>query len=143
MAERRSSRTIGHDDHYDDELAESADDELADRDAGLTAAQAAQAALAAAPTTCGPTRLAPRSATEAAGHVGDPPTRIARSPAQHVEGCHGVQTTGPHQVPDRALDDDPVVQGVLQLAGDDAVLLGRERRGENLRDGAAVGRSGR
>ena len=50
MAERRSARTIGHDDDYDDELADdeladSADDELADRDAGLTAAQAAQAAL--------------------------------------------------------------------------------------------------
>jgi hypothetical protein len=50
VAQRRSARTIGHDDDYDDELADdeladSADDELADRDAGLTAAQAAQAAL--------------------------------------------------------------------------------------------------
>jgi len=50
MAERRSARTIRHDDDYDDELpgdelAASADDEFADRDAGLTAAQAARAAL--------------------------------------------------------------------------------------------------
>jgi hypothetical protein len=50
MADRRRARTIGHDDDYDDELADheltdSADDELAARDAGLTAAQAAQAAL--------------------------------------------------------------------------------------------------
>jgi hypothetical protein len=37
MADRRRARTIGHDDDYDDELAA--------RDAGLTAAQAAQAAL--------------------------------------------------------------------------------------------------
>ena len=41
MAERRRARTIRHDDDYEDELAA---DELADRDAGLTAAQAAQAA---------------------------------------------------------------------------------------------------
>ena len=41
MAERRSARTIRH----DDELAGSVDDEFAGRDAGLTAAQAAQAAL--------------------------------------------------------------------------------------------------
>jgi hypothetical protein len=50
MAERRSVRTTRHDDDYDDELAadelaDSADDEFADRDAGLTAAQAARAAL--------------------------------------------------------------------------------------------------
>ena len=49
MAGRRSVRTIGHDDDYDDEpaddeLADSADDEFADRDAGLTAAQTARAA---------------------------------------------------------------------------------------------------
>ena len=49
MAERRSARTTRHDDDYDDELAadelaDSADDEFADRDAGLTAAQAARAA---------------------------------------------------------------------------------------------------
>ena len=37
MADRRRARTIGHDDDYDDEPAA--------RDAGLTAAQAAQAAL--------------------------------------------------------------------------------------------------
>jgi gas vesicle protein GvpO len=50
MAERRSARTIRHDDDYDDELAGdefagSADDEFADPYAGLTAVQAAQAAL--------------------------------------------------------------------------------------------------
>ena len=50
MAERRSVRTTRHDDDYEDELAadelaDSADDEFADRDAGLTAAQAARAAL--------------------------------------------------------------------------------------------------
>ena len=49
MAERRRARTTRHDDDYDDEFADdelagSAEDELADRDAGLTAAQAAQAA---------------------------------------------------------------------------------------------------
>jgi hypothetical protein len=49
MAERRSVRSTRHDDDYedefaDDELAGSADDELADRDAGLTAAHAARAA---------------------------------------------------------------------------------------------------
>ena len=37
MAERRSARTTRHDDDYEDELA--------DRDAGLTAAQAARTAL--------------------------------------------------------------------------------------------------
>ena len=50
MAERRSARTIRHHDDYadelaDDELAGSAEDELADRDAGLTVIQAAQAGL--------------------------------------------------------------------------------------------------
>src|SRR6059058_3337872 len=45
MTERRSARTIRHDDDYDDELADAADDQFADRDAGLTAAQAARAAL--------------------------------------------------------------------------------------------------
>ena len=45
MAERRSARTTRHDDDYDDELADSADDEFADPEAGLTAARAAQAAL--------------------------------------------------------------------------------------------------
>lgn len=48
MAERRGARTNRHD-HNDefagDELASSADDEFAGRDAGLTAAQAALAAL--------------------------------------------------------------------------------------------------
>lgn len=44
MAERRRARTTRHDDDYDDEFADRAEDELADRDAGLTAAQAAQAA---------------------------------------------------------------------------------------------------
>lgn len=49
MAERRRARTIRPDDHYDDELADdelagTAEDELADRDAVLTAAQAARAA---------------------------------------------------------------------------------------------------
>jgi hypothetical protein len=48
MAARRRARTIRHD--HDDELADDefagrAEDEFADRDAGLTAAQAAQAAL--------------------------------------------------------------------------------------------------
>ena len=43
MAGRRGARTIGRDDDYedelaDDELADSGDDEFADRDAGLTAA---------------------------------------------------------------------------------------------------------
>lgn len=50
MAERRRARTTRHDDDYEDELADdelagSADDEFADRDAGLTAAQAARTAL--------------------------------------------------------------------------------------------------
>ena len=48
MAERRSARTIRHDDDDElagDELAGRADDEFADHDADLTAAQAAQAAL--------------------------------------------------------------------------------------------------
>ena len=49
MAERRSARTTRHDDDDEDELAgdelaDSADDEFADRDAGLTAAQAARTA---------------------------------------------------------------------------------------------------
>ncbi len=49
MAERRRARSTRHDDDYDDGLADdelvgSADDELADRDAGLTAAHAAWAA---------------------------------------------------------------------------------------------------
>jgi Gas vesicle synthesis protein GvpO len=44
MAERRSARTTRHDDDYEDELADSTDDEFADRDAGLTAAQAARTA---------------------------------------------------------------------------------------------------
>jgi gas vesicle protein GvpO len=46
MAERRSARTTRHDDELAaDELADGADDEFADRDAGLTAAQAARTAL--------------------------------------------------------------------------------------------------
>lgn len=45
MASRHGARTTRHDDDYDDELADSTDDEFADRDAGLTAAQAARAAL--------------------------------------------------------------------------------------------------
>jgi Gas vesicle synthesis protein GvpO len=50
MAERRSARTIRHDDDYDDELpgdelADNADEEFSGRDAALTAAQAAQSAL--------------------------------------------------------------------------------------------------
>ena len=50
MAERRSARTTRHDDDYDDELADdelagSVDDEFADRDADLTAAQAAKAGM--------------------------------------------------------------------------------------------------
>ena len=49
MTQRRSARTIRHDDDYhaelaSDELAGRADDEFADHDADLTAAQAAQAA---------------------------------------------------------------------------------------------------
>ena len=49
MAKQRSVRAIRHADDYDDELAGEelaggADDEFADRDAGLTAAQAARAA---------------------------------------------------------------------------------------------------
>ena len=44
-----------------------------------------------------------------------------------------------HQVTDGALDDHPVVQGVLQLVSHGAVLLGRERGRQHLRDKGAIG----
>src|SRR5215469_515468 len=73
------------------------------------------------------------------GYIGDTPARIARLLAQRVKGGDRVQAVGAHQIADGTLDDHPVVEGVLQLVGHGAVLLGHERGGQDLRDEAAVG----
>ena len=83
MAERRSARTTRHDDHYDDELAahEVADaggNELADRDADLTAAQGPEPARELGQYGCYVYGIVPAD-VEPAGDVrgvGDPPGRI-------------------------------------------------------------------
>ena len=77
-------------------------------------------------------RRVPRVATSAI-------RRRSRAPACAVDQTLSPRPGGrPHQVPDRALDDDPVFQRVLQLAGHGALLLGRDRGRHHLRGQGAV-----